>query len=40
MHFAVPARPFMERNAHVFLAPRSTNSMAREGEQDMCVYFV
>ena len=20
MHFAVPARPFMERNAHVFLA--------------------
>ena len=35
MHFAVPARPFMERNAHVFLTVTRTRR-----REDMCVYFV
>ena len=33
MHFAVPARPFMERNAHVFLAATWTT---REGRICVC----
>ena len=38
MHFAVPARPFMERNAHVFLVAR-LGRLLRFGKEErrICV---